>query len=493
MSDIKNQLDELAKRTPKEKQLKHVSCEPSQVERITWPESMTPSQVLKHVEQFMFQQEEEVKVWLELEAYPLDGAHALALTLKEIFGWANLKPTPGFFGSNPPVMVEAPISPYETVQVPWGRMKIPNVSGYIDTVATMNGMQPNFVMSGVVQRKDEKIIHELGKEVKARLESDSLYRGKAFRIRFRDQHDNRIEEPNPLDKDLNPTFIDTSRQNLQEMVFPEETSKLLETCLWNPIIYSEQCRRDNIPLKRGVMLEGPYGTGKTLAAHATAALCEANGWTFIYIEDVRDLELGLGVARCYEPAVVFAEDVNRVVTQTRDSNIDHILNTLDGVATKGSEIITVLTTNEVDEIHQAMIRPGRIDTVVPVRSPDLTAGIKLVQVYGRGTVTATEEELAEVLTPLIERKANAAVFREVIERAKLAALPTGGAKELTAAHIETAALSMANHLDLLNKKIPKEKTSMERFGHGVGMQLTNAIENIAANNGRALREEVHTK
>jgi SpoVK/Ycf46/Vps4 family AAA+-type ATPase len=72
-----------------------------------------------------------------------------------------------------------------------------------------------------------------------------------------------------------------------------------------------------VPLKRGVLLEGPYGTGKTLTAFVTAKKCVENGWTFIMLDRVAALKEALTFARMYAPAVVFAEDIDRSVEGER--------------------------------------------------------------------------------------------------------------------------------------------------------------------------------
>jgi transitional endoplasmic reticulum ATPase len=330
-----------------------------------------------------------------------------------------------------------------------------------------------FLIGGVVKRKHEKLIHELSIAVKERATSDSIYKGKAIRVNYRDEDGDAIV----FTPDYCPRFIDTDGVREGELIFPDITERLVSTTLFTPIEYTETCRAASIPLKRGVMLEGPYGVGKSLCANVVAKKCVDNGWTFIYVEDVRDLDAALNLAEMYQPAVVFGEDVDRAVGMERDAEVDRILNTLDGVGKKELEIVTILTTNSVEKINQAMIRPGRIDTVIPVRAPDAHAAARLVLLYGRNMVVESPQALEPVLQPLVDRGANAAVFREVVERAKLGGVRrcNGREIEVDAEDIHTAVVTMGNHMDLLAPREQTDERAMSLFGREVGRQIGAAL------------------
>ncbi len=414
--------------------------------KIILPMGMTFSLAQKWLKRRQEEEETEVQVVEEVDAFPLDGAYALAKALERIYGWSNLRPTPGFWGSTPPAMICLESGIGTSVQVPWGRMVFPGIEGHIDTSFTKKDGRMIFQLVATVKRKHEKHIHELADVVRQIVREESIYRGKAIRITYRNSEGTREK----FSVNHCPKFIDTAKVNPDELIFSDHVQKMVETCLYNPIEKTEACRKHRIPLKRGIMLEGPYGTGKTLTAWVVAKKCEENGWTFIYLDDVRDLDQALEFARMYEPSVVFAEDLDRAVGKDRTSDTDRILNTLDGVNSKTRETIVVLTSNEVKNIHKAMIRPGRIDTVVPVRSPDRNAICRLIRLYGRELVDATDTDLFTAVEPL--EGTNAAVIREAVERAKLGALAhsENGDLTVTANDIGIASQTMRHHLDLLN-------------------------------------------
>lgn len=476
--DIRKAMDRFADREKESGRIfKDVGVGRTEQPQILLPEGMHPLEGADWLRQFAEDEETDVAIRIEFDAFPQDGAHALALTLKDIFGWTKLIPTPGTFfrPEQKPMQLDVEVGYNETVQIPWGRIVLPNIRGYIETRYESEGLRPRFVIGGQVQRQFESLISGIGDEVRAQLRENSIYRGKAIRLSLRDENGRRVDME---ERQVAPRFLDMDRVQAGDLILPETTREMVEDCLWTPVQKTMDCVKNGVPIKRGVMLEGDYGTGKTMVAWVTAKLCEENGWTFLYIEDVRDLDIALEIARMYEPTVVFAEDVNRVVGSSRNEEVDRMLNTLDGVAAKDSQIITVLTTNEVNVIHQAMIRPGRVDTIIPVTAPDAQAAARLIFGYGRGLIDATEEQVADAMQPLVERQATAAVFREVVERAKLSAINRGqvdshGKVKLSAEALAVAARSMSTHLGMLDRKPEDDLPNpLQVFGRAVGENIS---------------------
>lgn len=429
--------------------------------QITLPEGMTYDEGVTWLQRRRDEEEKVVNVRATIDAYPFDAAHALMLVMKEKYGWTD------FRGG---VLIDVEVAFGKTAQVPWGEFSIPGVDGAFATAPDFKTSgHVGFTLQGRVRRKHEAEFTELARLVREKLKTHSIYRGKAVRVAFPTD----IEELNSPEN--RPRFMDTSSVKPEELVFSEDVAKAVQTSIFTPVEKTAQCRQFGIPLKRGILLEGPYGTGKTLTATKASWVCEQNGWTFLYIDSVKNLEQAIALASQYQPAMIFAEDIDRVMEGERTEDMDAILNTIDGIESKGTETIVVLTTNHVEDINQAMLRPGRLDAVISVKPPDGVAVQKLLHLFARGLLKEGED-LAKVGWALAGQIP--AVLREVVERAKLAALTRLNAGEtlyLTAEDLQEAADGMLAHLELLKPRPEDNRTQIERFGDVVGRALTSGI------------------
>lgn len=417
------------------------------------PAAMTLQQAIDALKRRQKEEETPVSINEFIEGvHYMDAARAFALALAERFGWADAKVVKSFFGDMPPNIVSVQTDYGKRENIIWGTFNLPGLDGgYLKSSATQlrkNGPTV-FQIGGEVKRKYMHVVADIADRTRRIVKEDSIYRGKPVRYNMGDD----------------PSFIDVSGP--ADIILPAVTEAALLTNLLAPIEYTEACRAAKIPLKRGILLEGTYGTGKTLASLMTAQRCRANGWTFVLCDKPSELSEALAFARVYQPAVVFCEDIDREAAgQERTVSIDALLNMIDGVESKGSEIITVLTTNDVESINKAMLRPGRLDAVVHMAPPDPEAVIRLIQLYG-GNRLDPEANLKAIGKTLAGRIP--AVIREVVERAKLHAirLSEGQDATITSDALKEAADTMVAHWELLEKPAEQAKTPSDLVGEGL--------------------------
>lgn len=131
-----------------------------------------------------------------------------------------------------------------------------------------------------------------------------------------------------------------------------------------------------LPFRRGYLLHGPPGNGKSTAVRAMMTRHGLTAHTIRFFEEhVDDARLDALFAKAAQeaPAIVLLEDIDRCFPRTGQSqtkvSLQQLLNCLDGIAS-GDGIITIATANEPTALDPAILRrPGRFDRVVLFADP----------------------------------------------------------------------------------------------------------------------------
>jgi transitional endoplasmic reticulum ATPase len=423
----------------------------SEIERtglkIVVPEKMSLRTAIENLQRREKYEEEDTQIQETFEGFIWDAALSFNKAMAQMFGWATAEPIPGFFESTPPKLISVETGPGETSNVPWGRFSLPGIVGWVQTGGTQNNEgRVCFQATCLVKRKHEEQMKKLFELTRELLSRDSIYKGKAFKLRMKDDDGNNQSLPMPK-------FLNLSRVKPEELIFSDDVQDAISTSVFTVIENIEACRQYKVPLKRGVLVYGPYGTGKTLMANVAAKKCTERGWTFLYCERADELADMVKLAHFYQPAAVFCEDIDRAITGERSVAMDDILNIIDGIESKGTELMVILTTNHVENINKALLRPGRLDAVINVLPPDAGAVEKLLRIYGRGLIpdNADLSRVGKLLAGTIP-----AVIRECAERAKLSQIKLGVEEKgrkmiLTPEALIDAAKGMQNQLELLKE------------------------------------------
>lgn len=151
-------------------------------------------------------------------------------------------------------------------------------------------------------------------------------------------------------------------------------------------------------LPKGVVLYGPPGTGKTLMAKAVAGeagvpFYSAAGSDFIEMyaglgaKRVRDL---FAKAKENSPSIIFIDEIDAVGTSRgkgensgeRDQTINALLSELDGFESN-SKVVVIVATNRLEDLDDALIRPGRFDRHVSINLPDYKDRLAILNNYSK--------------------------------------------------------------------------------------------------------------
>jgi len=135
-------------------------------------------------------------------------------------------------------------------------------------------------------------------------------------------------------------------------------------------------RARNLPFRRGYLLHGPPGNGKSSAIRAMMTSRGLSAYTLRLFDphaDDSDLEAVFERAAKHRPSIVLLEDLDRAFPRTGESksslSLQALLNCLDGVGTPEG-IVVIATANEPSVLDPAILkRPGRFDRVVHFPNP----------------------------------------------------------------------------------------------------------------------------
>jgi SpoVK/Ycf46/Vps4 family AAA+-type ATPase len=215
-----------------------------------------------------------------------------------------------------------------------------------------------------------------------------------------------------------------------DVVLPEETLRRVERHTLDVQAHREALREAGQHLKRGLLLFGPPGTGKT---HTTRYVVQQlRGATVILLsgQSLHAVGMVTQMARDLQPAVLVLEDVDLVAEDRGfgpgpEPVLFSLLDAMDGAAAD-ADVLFLLTTNRADLLEPALAaRPGRVDVAVEIPLPDTDARRRLLGVYTRGVPLAlTDDDVDRV----VERTegVTASFIKELVRRSVLEALTSGG-------------------------------------------------------------------
>jgi hypothetical protein len=125
------------------------------------------------------------------------------------------------------------------------------------------------------------------------------------------------------------------------------------------------------PWRRGILLVGPPGTGKTMILKA--AVASVPDLPFLYVRDLRErtfqdaIRLIFQRARRLAPCILAFEDIDGFVT---DANRSVFLNELDGFE-NNEGLLIIGSSNHPGQIDEALLkRPSRFDRVFHIGLPE---------------------------------------------------------------------------------------------------------------------------
>ena len=206
------------------------------------------------------------------------------------------------------------------------------------------------------------------------------------------------------ENDKKVTFADVA--GLQEE--KEELAEIVDF-LKSPKKYVQVGAR----IPKGVLLEGPPGTGKTILEKAVAGEAGVPFFT-ISGSDFVEMFVGVGASRVRDlfqdakknaPCIIFIDEIDAVARRRgsglggghdeREQTLNQMLVEMDGFGVNEG-IIVMAATNRKDILDPAILRPGRFDRNVVVGRPDVKGREEILKVHARNKPLGDDVDLKQI-------------------------------------------------------------------------------------------------
>jgi ATP-dependent 26S proteasome regulatory subunit len=259
----------------------------------------------------------------------------------------------------------------------------------------------------------------------------NVYRGRVLELRPRHFH---MDEGAPLTVRTLPP-VDRER-----IVMPPGLLERIERQAFGIARHAERLRASGRHLRRGLLLHGHPGTGKTLTAMYLATRMPDRTVVLLTGQSLGAVGTSVDLATALQPAMVVLEDVDLVAMsrsfEPTNAILFELLNAMDGLD-EDHDVLFVLTTNRADLLEPALAsRPGRVDLAVELPLPDAAGRRRLLDLYGEGLgleLDGANELIADL------QGTSPAFIRELLRRgALLAAEQSEGPIRVTERHLRDA-------------------------------------------------------
>jgi DNA polymerase III delta prime subunit len=252
-------------------------------------------------------------------------------------------------------------------------------------------------------------------EIERLIRAHDVFRGQVLSFAESEHHGNELV-----------SFLPRPSVTAGDVVLPDGVLETIERHIIGIADWSAELLRSGQHLKRGLLLHGPPGTGKTHTVRYLTGRLRTSTVILLTGNSIRYIDQAAALARRLQPSMVVLEDVD-LVGMDRDYSpggnplLFSLLDAMDGVGAD-ADVTFLLTTNRADILEMALAdRPGRVDLAIEIPRPDHVSRERLLRLYAHDL--ALDDDLADVVAGT--DGVTASFVKELIRRVVLVSLRAG--------------------------------------------------------------------
>ncbi|KAG5468217.1 hypothetical protein LSCM1_02194 [Leishmania martiniquensis] len=190
-----------------------------------------------------------------------------------------------------------------------------------------------------------------------------------------------------------------SRRAIESVVLQHGMSEFILGDVKKFLNSSSFYKQLGVPYRRGYLLHGPPGCGKTSFVMALAGELRLSiSLLNLSNRNLNDESLTSLLNEARVDTIVLLEDIDRAFSNECNVTMSGLLNALDGVGAQEGRLV-FMTTNHVELLDAALIRPGRADVKVEIGFLDVDQSQRMFRKFFPNATEAMVEAFGRQFPP----------------------------------------------------------------------------------------------